>query len=370
MRLSENDLPLVEDFRAVVLQNHPLIDVRAPVEFNGGAFPGAANLPLLSDEERRQVGICYKHSGNAAAVRLGEKLVSGPIKAERISAWKTFAQRHPDAFLYCFRGGQRSQISQMWLAQAGVTIPRLKGGYKAFRNFLIRESERISTASHTITIGGRTGSGKTLLLKKLGNAIDLEALANHRGSSFGAQLCPQPTQIDFENSLAYALIRHEAAGHSRLVIEDESRNVGRVYVPKPVFEHFHTGQFILLETPLEERIAITYDEYVVRALDIYRKAFGETGAQYWFDDLGRKLAKIRKRLGNERYARIKDLMAAAYAKQERNGGTEGHKTWITRLLREYYDPMYDYQLQKIDHAVIFRGSAEEIAAWIREHPMP
>ena len=357
-------LPLTDDFRSIVLQNTPLIDVRAPIEFEKGAFPKSVNLPLLDDEERRLVGIRYKESGNNAAVELGEKLVSGSVKKERIAKWKDFVRKHPDAYLYCFRGGQRSRISQQWLSDAGVTIPRLKGGYKAFRGFLTEESARISAKADTIIIGGRTGSGKTLLIHRLENAIDLEGIANHRGSSFGRFITPQPSQINFEDILAYELIRHDAAGHRHLVIEHESHNIGRVYIPKPVFENLQKGRLVILETPLEERTGITFDEYVAAALDDYRKTFEKDGELRWFEDMNRGLERIRKRLGSERYLHIKAILSDAFDSTRKTGDNEGHKEWIKTLLRDYYDPMYDYQIKKSPIPVVFRGSAEEVFAYL------
>ena len=164
------DLPLTDEFRRIVLEQRPLIDVRAPVEFERGAFDGAINLPLMNDEERHLIGIRYKEQGNASAVALGKKLV-GPVKQERVQAWVDFFHAHPDAYLYCFRGGQRSQISQAWMQEVGVILPRLKGGYKAFRSFLMQESERISEKLDTLILGGRTGSGKTLLIHQIENSI-------------------------------------------------------------------------------------------------------------------------------------------------------------------------------------------------------
>ena len=358
------ELPLTDDFRSIVLQERPLIDVRAPVEYEKGAFPGTVNLPLLDDEERRLVGIRYKESCNAAAVEFGKQLINEHIKAERVAAWKAFAEENPEAYLYCFRGGQRSKISQMWLAEAGRTIPRLQGGYKAFRNFLVNESERISANANTFIIGGRTGSGKTLLIRQLENAIDLENIANHRGSSFGRFIAPQPSQIDFEDRLAYALIRHETADHHLLIIEHESHNIGRVYIPKPVFDNLQKARLVILETSLEERTQITFEEYVTTALKNYRNAFADAGDQQWFEDLNLGLDRIQKRLGNERYRQLKTLLSDAYGQQLKNSDTEGHKTWIELLLRDYYDPMYDYQLKKSPIPIIFRGSAEEVLSFI------
>ncbi|MEN8255915.1 MAG: tRNA 2-selenouridine(34) synthase MnmH, partial [Verrucomicrobiota bacterium] len=199
------DLPTTKDFKRIVLDDIPLIDVRAPIEFESGAFPTAVNLPLMNNEERHLVGIRYKEKGNAAAVKLGHELVGGEVKQERIAAWAEQIKHRPDTMLYCFRGGQRSKISQQWIAEeTGTVIPRLEGGYKAFRNYLLEQLDPANQNPVPVILGGRTGTGKTILLQQLENAVDLEAIANHRGSSFGRFTTPQPCPIDFENSLAWA----------------------------------------------------------------------------------------------------------------------------------------------------------------------
>jgi len=357
-------LPLTDDFRSIVLESRPLIDVRAPVEFEKGAFPTSTNLPLMDDEERRLVGIRYKEAGNSEAVKLGHQLVQGETKAQRVNAWKAFVEQHPDAYLYCFRGGQRSRISQEWLAEAGITIPRLKGGYKAFRRFLMEESIRISEEAETIIIGGTTGTGKTLLIQKLDNAIDLEAIANHRGSSFGRFTTPQPSQIDFEDRLAYALIRHEHASHDKLIIEHESHNIGRLFMPKPVFDNLQQASLIILETPVEKRVQITFDEYVTASLAEYNAHFGEEGDDKWFEAMNANLQRIQKRLGSERYLLLRSLLKNAYRIQQVSGSTEAHKEWVQILLEEYYDPMYNYQIEKSPIPVIFRGSEQDILSFL------
>ncbi|HBM45267.1 MAG TPA: tRNA 2-selenouridine(34) synthase MnmH, partial [Halomonas sp.] len=124
-------LPTTPASLKVIASNTPLIDVRAPVEFAQGSLPGAVNLPLMVDEERHQVGIAYKQQGQQAAIALGERLVSGEIKQARVAAWQAYLAQHPDASIYCFRGGLRSQIAQQWLVDAGLHRPRIEGGWKA-----------------------------------------------------------------------------------------------------------------------------------------------------------------------------------------------------------------------------------------------
>ncbi|MDD2906607.1 MAG: tRNA 2-selenouridine(34) synthase MnmH [Sulfurimonas sp.] len=355
-------LVLTDDFLSIVRENRPLLDVRAPIEFALGAFPNAKNIAILDDEQRRLVGICYKNEGNEAAVKLGKKLVNEEVQAQRVAAWRAFIEQNPDATLYCFRGGQRSGITQAWLAEAGITIPRLRGGYKAFRRFLTLNAEEITANTNTIIIGGRTGSGKTLLLHKIDNAIDLEGLAKHRGSSFGKMISPQPSQIDFENALYYKILQHKMHGYQNLVIEHESHNIGRVYIPKTIFDNYNKGSLVILHTPLHERIEITYDEYVSHAMQEYIAAFADEGRVLWFADINAGLDRIQKRLGSERYLKIKALLAESFERED----DAGHKEWIEILLREYYDPMYDYQLKKSRLPVLFEGSAEEILNFLKD----
>lgn len=357
------DLPLSDDFRNIVLENRPLIDVRASVEFLKGSFPTAINLPLMNDEERHLIGIRYKEQGNSSAVKLGKELVK-PVKYKRVQAWLEFVKAHPNAYIYCFRGGQRSQISQAWLQEAGITIPRLKGGYKAFRSFLMQESEKITNESKTLIIGGRTGSGKTILLKKLSNSIDLEGLANHRGSSFGNFISAQPAQIDFEDALGFELIKHAEQKHQHLIIEDESRNIGKINIPKPLFDNFRKGKLIILHTPMKERIEITFQEYVTEALKHYKANYGDESEKMWFNDASKGLERIKKRLGTERYVTIKTAFTKAFLEQERTEKLEQHKEWIEILLREYYDPMYDYQIEKSEMPIVFEGSADEVLEYL------
>jgi tRNA 2-selenouridine synthase len=358
-------LPLFDDHRSLVVENHPLIDTRAPVEFAKGSFPGAINLPLMNDAERKQVGTVYKHKGHDAAIALGHELVSGDIKAERIQAWVDFVTEHPKAYLFCWRGGQRSQIVQEWLHAAGITIPRLRGGYKTFRTYLMEESIRLAEAKEILVLGGRTGSGKTLLLPHLKEAIDLEGLANHRGSSFGRFATPQPTQIGFENALSYAQIRHDAVGYRRLIIEDESRNIGRCYIPDEVFARFQQGRVILLEASLDERIEITYDEYVLAAQADYARHHARGTAPYsWIEVMRHNFTRIRKRLGDENYRRLSSLLDDAWEHQQRTGNPTEHRIWIRELLERYYDPMYDYQIEHKKERIAFRGERDAVLEYL------
>ena len=355
-----------DDFRSIVLHNTPLIDVRAPIEFEKGAFPNAVNLPLMSDEERHLVGIEYKEKGNEAAVKLGHALVKDDNKDTRVKAWTDFMQANADVKLYCFRGGERSKISQEWIAERNQDIVRLQGGYKAFRNYLMDETEQSIAHFKPYIIGGRTGSGKTILLHRLKNVIDLEGLADHRGSSFGRKIKGQPTQIAFENALAYALIQKLDRGFNTLLFEDEGEYIGRLYVPKQLAAYLKSAPLIILETSTEERVAITFDEYVVKAQESYQEVYGSEALTKWSESIHAAMARIQRRLGGERYKTVCQIFDDAVSIQKSTASLEAYKTWVSYLLVEYYDPMYDYQIEKNRERIIFRGTAQEIEAFLKE----
>lgn len=122
-----------QDYRALLIADTPIIDVRAPIEFEQGAMPAAINLPLMNNDERAAVGICYKQQGSDAALALGHKLVAGEIRQQRMDAWRAACLQNPHGILCCARGGQRSHIVQRWLHDAGIDYPLVEGGYKALR---------------------------------------------------------------------------------------------------------------------------------------------------------------------------------------------------------------------------------------------
>ena len=354
-------------FHEIVINQMPLIDVRAPVEFAAGSFPGAVNLPIMDDEERHLVGICYKEQGQQAAIDLGHQLVHGEKKSQRVAAWIELTNQYPEARLYCFRGGLRSRIARQWFSEAcGRTIPRLEGGYKAFRRYLLEHLEPEWLRTQPIIIGGRTGVGKTLLLRQLQGLIDLEALANHRGSAFGRYLTPQPSQIDFENRLACELIRHEHRDEPYLLLEDEGTHIGRCYLPPRLVQFFNVDNLVLMERPLGQRVRIIFDEYVTSSQAEYCRVHGEEeGREVWLSDMIGSVGRIKKRLGGKRTQAITTLMEAGFRQQMEGGNGASHREWIEILLRDYYDPMYDYQLKKKSDKIRFTGSPEEVLGFLR-----
>jgi len=357
------------DYLSIILNDTPLFDVRAPIEHNKGSINSALNLPIMSDDEREQVGTCYKHSGQEAAIALGRKLVNATKQQQRTQQWLAFAKQHPQGLLYCFRGGLRSRITQQWMSESGVNYAFVEGGYKALRRFLIDELELCVKQVPMMLISGRTGCGKTRLLQQLEHIIDLEALANHRGSSFGAASTAQPSQIDFENSISSALIKHRHQHNNTVFMEDEGRLIGSLSLPITLKSQMETLSHIALDTPLEQRIDFAIEDYILILLEDLKATFGEEKA---FELLAQRhtlsLTKIRKRLGAERFEQACQLLNQGIASHRDNNCTADYRDFIKLILTQYYDPMYDYQLTKKPRKGLFRGSAEEIKQYIQQLP--
>lgn len=359
--------PDTDDYRTLFLNDTPLMDVRAPVEFAKGSFPLAQNAPLMNDDERHRVGIRYKEKGQDQAIVLGHQLVSGDIKTARVEAWKRFAIQNPDGYLFCFRGGLRSRLTQQWLRDAGIDYPLITGGYKALRRFLIDQLEALISRENFMLVSGRTGTGKTRLLNNLPNPVDLEGIANHRGSSFGRQITPQPTQIDFENRLSIALLKASHQPHNTLYLEDESHLVGRCCLPDSLRARMMEAPMMVLERPIEERTAIIKEDYVIGMVSDFIARDGEQAGWLNFRDyLLSALERLRKRLGGDRYALLKSTMESALELQRSSGELGGHDKWIQALLKDYYDPMYDYQLSQKEGRVVVKGDLETLLNWARK----
>lgn len=348
------------DFRAILASGTPIIDVRAPVEFAQGAVPSAVNLPLMNDEERAEVGTCYKQKGADAALALGHALVNGELRARRTAAWQAALRQHPQAYLCCARGGQRSHIVQQWLHDAGVDAPLIVGGYKSLRQAAIAAIEACE-ARPMVLVGGCTGNGKTLLVRDRADGVDLEGLAHHRGSSFGRTIREQRSQASFENALAVKLLEQPG----RLVLEDEGTTIGANHLPDPLRRRMAQAGVAVVEDPLEIRLERLREEYFIRMRRDFEDAYGEEqGWQAYADYLHHGLFAIRRRLGLARFAQFSDRLARALALQRPDGNTDAHFDWLRPLLEAYYDPMYRYQLEKKAGLILFRGRWQDVADWL------
>ena len=371
--------PDTDDYEALFLTDTPMFDTRAPIEFKKGSFPHVKSLPLMTDVERAKVGTSYKRDGQEAAIKLGHRLVSGATKDERMALWLDFAKQNPNGYLYCFRGGLRSHTTQAWLAEVGCDYPLVKGGYKAMRRFLIDRLDSICDYSidserkeKIYIVAGQTGAAKTDLLLKFDNAIDLEGLANHRGSAFGKRAAGQPSQIDFENALSVQFLRqHHKSPNTPILLEDESHLIGRCALPEKLRSAMHKSPIVVVEADLETRVEHSFRNYILQKLAEWEAFCTEEAStekprafELFAQELRKSMFNIRKRLGGVRHQELTTMLDSALAAHEA-GDNSLHREWIRVLLREYYDPQYDYLLEKRKDRIVFRGSAMEVEAYLQ-----
>jgi tRNA 2-selenouridine synthase len=294
----------------------PLVDARSEGEFAQSHIPGAINIPILDNAERIQVGTLYKQAGPEKATLKGFELVGPRFHLIQREALRNFPNKK--VMLYCWRGGMRSQILSWLLTQVGFEVYRLAGGYKTYRTFTFNE---VRKPYPLLVLGGKTGAAKTVLLQKLKErgeqVVDLEGLANHKGSSFGAIGLPgQPTVEQFENLLAEQLRKIQP--DRAIWVENESRRIGRIILPDPFFLQMTQSPRIEIEKTDTERIAHIAREYA--GLDQV--------------ELSAAVLRLQKRLGGDR---TKQAVEAIQANQP--------EIWIPILL-QYYDKTYSYDLAR------------------------
>lgn len=321
-------------FESLLLHQTHLIDVRAPIEFSEGAIPGAVNLPLLTNDERHQVGLTYKILGKEKAIELGHQIVNGDVKDQRLNLWISEIKKHPESVIYCFRGGLRSQTVQKWLSDAGVHCPIVTGGYKALRNYLLHVINEKTNQIDFHVVRGKTGSGKTdYLYHSQKPFLDLEGLAKHRGSAFGARPEPQPNQTDFENLLALEILKLSKI-KAPVLIESESRMIGQIYLPINLHQMIVQGHSIFLDIPLETRIENIFKDYILNS------RLGTHQDLNRFDELQNSVKAISRKLGGLRSQEI--LNDLNFSKIEFIGGRglDSNRVWIRKLLVWYYDLLY------------------------------
>lgn len=257
----------------------PVIDVRSPGEYDKGHIPGAHNIPLFNDTERSEVGKKYKHVSREAAVYAGLKFVGTKLVSLIKHAKKIAGKK--EILVHCWRGGMRSENMAWLFSVAGMKPYILTGGYRAYRQYV---RKKLSEDQKMVILGGMTGSGKTEILdemEKLGQQIiDLEGLANHKGSAFGALgRGIQPTNEQFTNDLFE--VWKDLDPNKSVWIEDESKNIGSVSIPEELYEKMNQAPVIVVEMTKELRINRLVKEYAL------------------FDpiQLEQSIKKIQKRLG-------------------------------------------------------------------------
>lgn len=294
----------------------PVADVRSPGEFATGHIPGAVNIPLFDDEQRAEVGTVYKKEGNLRAVLRGIDLAA-PAMSDKLRKALDLASGEK-LLVHCWRGGMRSEAMAWLFSQGGIDSLLLEGGYKAYRNHILSD---LGKERKFLILGGLTGSGKTGILRYMKSSgvqvTDLEGLASHRGSAFGALgQAPQPTSEHFANLLYDDLASKR--DDEPVWLEDESRNIGTVFMPDSFCLRMQTAPVIALMMSIETRLPRLLEEYTT----------------FPAEEILASVMKISKRLGGEKTREAADAL------------DKGDYPTAIRITLEYYDKAYYYGLSK------------------------
>lgn len=370
MRKLSSDEEILKHLR----DRRPILDVRAPIEFEQGALPSSFNLPLLNDDERAQVGTTYKTSGPEAALKLGYNLISGDVHAERLSAWRSFLDKNPDAAVMCFRGGQRSQLVQAELLRNGYDKPLVEGGFKRVRALLTEQVEKVCDTRSFRVLSGYTGTGKTEVLRAESARpnqtlafLDLEKTAKHRGSSFGTWTEAQPAPVTFENQLGLEASRllNQTTADEPIWIEDESRSIGKRVLPLKLFSAMSESKVWIMERPRAERAVRLTAEYLTENYGLANGVIPtEEIAARVRQDISRAVLNIERRLGGSETKNVLGMTDEAMQSFTRTGHYSDHWPWVERILETYYDPLYENHLGQIGGRVIGRGPEESFRAFV------
>lgn len=299
-----------------------VVDVRSPAEFAAGHMPGAVNIPLLNDEERAAVGTDFKKKGRLEAVRTGFR-VMGPRLSGIVDSALAVASGK-ELLVHCWRGGMRSSYFARVAGMADIRTTVLTGGYKAYRHAAM---EMFGEPLQLVVLSGNTGSGKTEVLQALGalgeQIVDLEALANHKGSVFGGLgKGPQPTTEQFQNDLFESLLQLDRT--RRIWVEDESKGIGHLFQPEPFWVQKVMSPVVALQVDKSVRIRRLVSEY------------GDCNS----DDFIRAMDKIEKRLGGQHLVEARDRWRS------------GDKAGTMEKLLTYYDKAYAASLVKKKEQVL------------------
>jgi tRNA 2-selenouridine synthase len=301
-----------------------IIDARSPSEFAEDRLPGAINLPVLDDDERRIVGTLYKQESALAARKTGAAMAARRIAAH-VEQQLADKPRDWQPLVYCWRGGQRSGSLAWFLSEIGFRTAQLEGGYKAFRGLVLDQLQTLPGPLHFVVLAGRTGSGKTRLLQHLAQAgqqvLDLEGLARHRGSILGAMPGqPQPSQKHFDTLLWQALQRFDAK--RPVFVESESARIGQLRVPESLLVRMREhGQVMQVVMPDTGRIGLLLQDYA-----------------FFADDVDAFCALLQSLVPLQGRERVQSWQTQARAGQ-----------WAElfgRLMAEHYDPLYDRSMRR------------------------
>lgn len=312
------------------------IDVRSPEEFGEDHVPGSVNIALFDNDERKEVGTIYRMAGRNEAVIRGTQIVGEKLK-DLVGSFLSRGEKN--IIVLCARGGMRSTSLGSLLDSLGMSVYKLRDGYKGYRQYVMERIKSFELPAPLFVLQGLTGAGKTEIIRKIPCSIDLEEMAGHRSSVFGGIGLAQATQKRFE-SLIIERIR-TLEGARCCLIEGESRKIGNLHLPEPLYALMGRAPAIYLDTPIERRIDIIFSEYHSHCDDT-------------------NIPEIVRGLETKLGSKNADILLGLYAE----GNIRG---FIRVMLEKYYDPLYRHTLDRKNYiSIIENRDSDETAKRVCE----
>ncbi len=310
---------------ALQTENTLFLDTRTPAEFAEDHLPGAVNMPILSNEERAVIGTIYKQVSPQQALEQGKQYFQEKVP-RFLNEMEKYGTRK--IIVNCWRGGMRSRVAADLLTAQGYRAFQLEGGYKQYRKYVRERLENYKLKPKVVVLWGLTCVGKTELLKQFSNSLDLEGLAQHRGSLFGALGLQPRSQKRFENLLLQRL--EELQGESFIVVEGESRKIGSVQIPAFLYKAMKQGIPVLVKADVDQRAEQAVQEYFISPKNIQM-----------IKEITLSLQKV--------ISQEKKALVAEFIDQEK------YREAAKLLLQYYYDPLYEHTLKRITYAAEIRA---------------
>jgi tRNA 2-selenouridine synthase len=313
------------------IPNPLYVDVRAPIEYNEDHIPGAVNLPIFNDEERKEIGTIYKNIGRGDAVKRGTE-IGGKRIVDIINSLTDIKDK--EIIIYCARGGMRSGAVASLISSLGIKTFRIIDGYRSFRKIVMNQLSTMTVQPEIFVLQGLTGAGKTEILKLIPDSVDLEDMAGHRSSVFGGIGLKQNSQKRFETLLWQKL--EELKNKEYVIFEGESKKVGNMHIPENIFRQMREAPAIYIETSIERRVEIIKKEYT---------GFNED------EKILKTVNSLRRKLGSVKT----DLLIEFY-----NQGNLDE--FIKILLLDYYDTLYRHTLDNFKYLARVNNIDTAVAA--------
>lgn len=329
-------------------EDYILIDLRSEGEYKEFTIPGAINIPIMNNEERKKIGTAYKHESQEQATSMAVLAASKKLP-DIYETIKKLEDKYDKVILFCARGGMRSTVIDKFLVSLGLGVYKLRNGYKGYRAFINENLPLVNEDVEYIVLQGNTGTGKTEILKELKrrghDILDLEGCANHRGSFLGSVGIGEGySQKKFE-SLIYEQLKDRKG--NTVLVEGESKRIGRALIPDYIYDNMIKSKRLLIQADLDNRADNIINEYIQN--------------KNWKEEIREGLEKLKKYMGTKQVDKYCEMLEENHIKE-----------LVKDLMKEYYDPMYKKGEVKYEYEIIIDANniekaCDNIEKWLKDN---